>query len=667
MSIGSTFAAISLRGRIIGGFTMVVLLMIVTAIISSTSTRQIRDNVNSLETASAASDAVIDFSTGVLDIRRLVTAYLRTMTASDLLAARTGFETTKKRTEKLAEVMGPRAQTLQAGFTAYRTDFDALVDNVKQRQAALSALTANATRMTNITVTLASDLTTAADPAAPAALRLNQNVQALTVAAFHFATTQSSGDFDIIDMEKGRIGREFAVVKAAVPNGGGHAALLNALPQQIEKLLAATDSLLSSSAAVESDFAKVVASGTKLGKDAENLRNEYAKSRTDGITGTLTAADHVLTSGISMAVGATLLAIILSTLVSYSITTLIVGITRVMSGLAAGDLSLAIPDTGRRDQIGDMARAVEVFKANAVRIKSVEAERTQAAAKAEQDRKAALSEMAVQLEESIKSIIDAVSDSALSMRETATSLSGAADRTTSRSTAVAAASEEASVNVQTVASAAEELAASIREIGRQAQDSASIAARAAAQAAETNATIEGLSRAADRIGEVVALINGIASQTNLLALNATIEASRAGDAGKGFAVVASEVKSLAGQTAHATDEIASQIASIQSETKGAVAAIKGIEAVISEINTIASSTASAVDQQSGATAEIARNVQQAASGTADVSSNITGVIEAAAETGEHASEVSNTSDTLSRQADSLEKAIQSFLDGIRAA
>jgi methyl-accepting chemotaxis protein len=179
--------------------------------------------------------------------------------------------------------------------------------------------------------------------------------------------------------------------------------------------------------------------------------------------------------------------------------------------------------------------------------------------------------------------------------------------------------------------------------------------------------MEGLSEAADRIGEVVKLINDIAAQTNLLALNATIEAARAGDAGRGFAVVASEVKSLAAQTARATDEIAGQIASIQGETKDAALAIRGIEAVITEINQIATATATAVEEQSSATAEIARNVQQAAVGTDEVSSNIAGVLEAAGETDEHARTALENSNQLSDQADKLWQAVLGFVEGVRAA
>jgi methyl-accepting chemotaxis protein len=338
-----------------------------------------------------------------------------------------------------------------------------------------------------------------------------------------------------------------------------------------------------------------------------------------------------------------------------------------MSQLAEGDLTVEIEGAERGDQIGNMARAVSIFKNNAIRMAEVESEKNRLAAQTEQDRKAGLRELAARLERAVKDIADSVKQSAQRMHDGATTMSGAAERTKAQSSTVATASGQASANVQTVASAAEELSASIREIGQQAQSSATVARRAAEQANRTTATMEGLSQAADRIGEVINLINGIAAQTNLLALNATIEAARAGDAGRGFAVVASEVKNLAAQTARATEDIAAQISSIQGETREAATAIKGIESVIMEINHIASSTASAVEEQGAATAEIARNVQQAAAGTDEVSSNIAGVLEAAAETDEHARIALENSNELTGQADRLWQAVIGFVEDVKAA
>ena len=266
-----------------------------------------------------------------------------------------------------------------------------------------------------------------------------------------------------------------------------------------------------------------------------------------------------------------------------------------------------------------------------------------------------------------KAALETVSTAASQMEKTAQGMSATAEQTSQQAATVAAASEEASSNVQTVASAAEELSSSIGEISRQVIDSARISGEAAEEAERTNATVQGLNDAAQKIGDVLDLINDIANQTNLLALNATIEAARAGDAGKGFAVVASEVKTLADQTAKATDQIASQISSMQSETKAAVGAIGHISETIGQINEIATAISSAVEEQTAATSEISNNVQQAASGTQEVSSNISGVTEAASETGQSATQVFTAATQLNKEADSLRSEVEKFLAAVNAA
>ena len=339
----------------------------------------------------------------------------------------------------------------------------------------------------------------------------------------------------------------------------------------------------------------------------------------------------------------------------------------VMDVLANGDFSIQVEGSTRADEIGLMARTVQVFKDNGLEMRRMEAEVADQKARAEQERKAAMLALADQFEANVLNVIQGVSSAAIQLQSNAQSMSAIAEETARQSTAVAVATEQASANVQTVASASEELGSSISEISRQVTDSSRMSQFAVTEAEQTNAIVVGLASAAQRIGDVVSLIQHIASQTNLLALNATIEAARAGEAGKGFAVVASEVKQLANQTAKATEEISTQISEIQSQTSGAVEAIHSIGRTITQVNEISSTIAAAVEEQSAATREIGRNVQQAAQGTQEVSTNIVGVSSAAEEAGTASSHVLSAANQLSREADHLRSEVNSFINRIRAA
>jgi methyl-accepting chemotaxis protein len=354
-------------------------------------------------------------------------------------------------------------------------------------------------------------------------------------------------------------------------------------------------------------------------------------------------------------------------LINRNIAVSLISLKAKMERLAQGDLSVELGETARGDEVGDMARAVRVFKDNAQSMQRLETERAEMKERAEAEKRQGLADLAASFEERVRSIVDAVSKAASEMLATARSLSSSAEGTRQQALAVASGATQATTNVQTVAAAAEELSSSIAEIGRQVVQAANTAKMAADQGQKTNASVASLAEAAQRIGEVVSLINDIASQTNLLALNATIEAARAGEAGKGFAVVASEVKSLATQTAKATDDIRAQIVSIQGETHNAVAAIRSISETILAVNEISSSIASAVEEQTAATQEITRNVQQAAGGTRDVSKNITGVSEAVDKAGNAAAAVTHAADGLAAQAGALRHEVDQFLARLRAA
>ena len=371
---------------------------------------------------------------------------------------------------------------------------------------------------------------------------------------------------------------------------------------------------------------------------------------------------------VMLAAGGFLLGAVLALLLGKGISRPMIEMCKAMRELAGGNFDVVLPGLGRRDEIGEMAAAVEEFKMQAI----AKAERDAAAHDAQNKaagaaRRSELIRFADQFEAAVGAIVSNVSASAVQLEQAAGTLTRTAETTQSLSSQVAGASEEASSNMQSVATATEELSTSVDEIGRRVRDSNRIAEAAVVQAQETDGRIGKLSRAAQEIGDVVKLITAIAEQTNLLALNATIEAARAGDAGRGFAVVASEVKSLASQTAKATDEISTHIAGMQGATQESVAAIKEIGGTIGQISSIASAIASAVEQQSSATQEIARNVQNVAQGTQRAATDIMQVNRGATETGSASEEVLNSAKSLSSESARLREELDRFMANIRAA
>jgi methyl-accepting chemotaxis protein len=345
------------------------------------------------------------------------------------------------------------------------------------------------------------------------------------------------------------------------------------------------------------------------------------------------------------------------------VTSPLLDLAQAMQALADGNRNVEIGSVNRTDEIGMMAKSVEVFRTHASERDRLETETERAAA----DRQARNRALAESFEGKIKSVVESVLESSAALHSSVSTMTATADATSRQTNSVAAASQQALSNVQAVAAAVEELSATGAEISRRVSDSILVAERAVTEANRTNGTVQSLADAADKIGKVVDMINDIAGQTNLLALNATIEAARAGDAGKGFAVVASEVKSLASQTAKATDDIGAQIASMQQVTKEATTAIGSISGIIAEINQIANLMAEAIRQQDDATREIALNLQRTSSGTGEVLTTIGGVATAVTESGRVANDVLGSSSELNRQAKSLQGEVKDFLGTIRLA
>jgi methyl-accepting chemotaxis protein len=413
--------------------------------------------------------------------------------------------------------------------------------------------------------------------------------------------------------------------------------------------------------------ADAVASAGKLTAIADPLSDEY-QGAADGLASETTALlSRTTMTAMIAGIVSVLMGCGVSFVVSGSITRPVRAMTTAMQSLAKGDMSTQIPATDSKDEIGEMAKSVEVFKVNMIEADRLRGEQEALKQRAAEERRKAMIELAARFEATAGGIVTGVTAQATELQATAQSMASSAEETSRQSSTVAAASEQATQNVNTVAAATEELAASVKEILQRVTESTNLTNETAKAASSANTDMVALAAAMERIGLVVGLISGIAGQTNLLALNATIEAARAGDAGKGFAVVASEVKALANQTAKATEEISTQISAIQAATQGAVRGIQGIVTRIAQVNDTATAIAAAVEEQGAATEEIARNVAEAARGTVEVTTNISGVNAAAQQSGVAASEVLDAARSLSQNSEELKVQVDAFLREVRAA
>jgi methyl-accepting chemotaxis protein len=659
---------LSIGQRIWGGFAIVLTLAGVLAIVSAQSVRTMQDNTARSAASAAAALATEEFVERVTGLSYWTTRSALTGVADDLVAARQQLAGTAEALEKLESRDRVGSAALRAAFEQFAAAAATTFEAVQGRMAGSEEIKKTSTALANVTSSVVGRLQRdGKGDLLAGGLRINDALQSSVLAATRFLFSLNPADAATATSAIDMLRKEAEAFRSAVGEdqrlqrlAGALSAAIGDYAQALDRTVAATDKFVAGSKARGE-------SGGTLTKLAGDLKQANVAASAAETRAASDGADRIAATNIAITSVVLVLGIALAWLIARGITRPVRGMTSAMKVLAGGDTSVAVPSMGRRDEIGHMAQAVEVFKQNMIETDRLHIEQDEIKRQTEIDKKAMLNKLADDFASGVCASLDTLAAAAAEMRTTSKGMSATAATTSAQATSVAAAAEQASVNVQTVASATEELSSSVTEIGRQVAQSSKIAGQAVDEAGHTNKAVQEMSAAAHKIGDVVKLISEIASRTNLLALNATIEAARAGDAGKGFAVVASEVKSLANQTAKATEEISAQVAAMQGATDETVHAIHSIHGTIGTINEIAATIASAVEEQGAATQEIARNIHEAAQGTNQVSSSIVGVNQAAGETGVAASRVLTSSDELGKQAVTLRADVDAFLAHIRAA
>jgi methyl-accepting chemotaxis protein len=667
---------IGVRPRVFGGFALVLSFLVLLAGFAMVQVGQIGGTVNDLVNSAAGDAGMSQVRAALLGADGAVEKFIRTWNVGDKDAATKAIDGVGQLADQverqfgtlraIADGLGPVKTSLET----YRSSFAAAAEAVDRLRAATTKADAHGAAagldVGGIQVALAnrSDAERLLNP-----MRLAAVVDAVRITMMRYGATLSTANADDAKLALMYAQNAIADSEAEI-TGPGDAklkSLVSALKTAIVADAAALDEVTKVAGDLRAKQADLAKASAAIDGEVNKINQKLGRVRAEQGEKTAAAVQQTQQTVILTAAGALVLGAILAWLIGASVSGPIRAMTDRMQSLAAGELDHAIPGGESRDEIGRMARAVEVFRENALAVRRMEREAAAQRQSTETDRVRMMAELAGRFEQGMQGVITGVGGRAEEMGRSATELARVAERGRGLAEAVATRAEQASVNVQTVASATQELAASIREISSQVQRSVTMSNRATDETQQTSKLIHGLSDAAEKIGTIVQLIQAIASQTNLLALNATIEAARAGDAGRGFAIVASEVKNLATQTAQATEQIASQIATIQSATGESVAAIAKFGGTVKEMADIATAIAAAVEEQGAATGEIARNVEQAANGTAAVTREIGDVRAVAGETDAGAEAALTAAAALQQQAVSLKSNVDDFLHTIRAA
>ncbi|WP_315702580.1 MULTISPECIES: HAMP domain-containing methyl-accepting chemotaxis protein [unclassified Bradyrhizobium] len=676
MKLSSLLSAIGIRPRIFGGFALVLSFLVVLAGFAVVQVEHIGGTVNELVTSADGDAAMSQVRAALLGANSAVEKFIRTWNLGDKDIATKAIDNVGRLVDQvdqrfgklkdIADGVGP----VRSALESYRSSFAAAADAVDRLRAATTKTDVQGATAGLVAGGIQVALANSTDSERLInSMRLAGTVDTVRIAVMRYAATLATGDADDAKLT-------LSYAQAAL--GDAEAELAPTAEAKLKSLVTALKAALTADAAALEEVIKVAAdlrakqadlSKASLAIDGQvdRINQRLGVVRAEQGDRTAASVQDTWTTVIYTAAAALVVGAMLAWLIGGSVSGPIRGMTDRMQSLAAGELEQPIPGGEQRDEIGRMARAVEVFRDNALAVRRMEQEAAAQREAAEADRTRMMAELASRFEQGMQGVITGVGGRADQMGSSASDLARVAERGRGLAEAVANRAEQASVNVQTVASATQELAASIREISSQVQRSVAVSNRATQETQRTSELVNGLSSAAEKIGNIIQLIQAIASQTNLLALNATIEAARAGDAGKGFAIVASEVKNLASQTAQATEQIASQIATIQDATDETVSAITQFESTVREMAEISNAIASAVEQQGAATGEIARNVEEAASGTAAVSREIVDVRAVAGETDAGAEAALAAAAALQQQAVSLKSNVADFLKTIRSA
>jgi methyl-accepting chemotaxis protein len=672
LNVTRRVSALSVRARVFCGFVVTLGMVAVVAWTAHKGVSAIEGRVASVPTASRSALAADQTALDLTTLRWRIAMYTMSERGEDLKALRHELDAFKAQLAK-AEHTGdvahhPEFAEVRQGAGRLMQTVERTIELIGARKESIAGLAGTGIALTNAASALTDRLVRDGGmEQLPAALRVQQALQSGLLAATRFVASRNPADADAAKVELDRVVLALPGLKEALRDQPRPQRFLASLDEKLPAYGEAIRNLLGNLSALAAAVAERQEVGAELAARTAAIRDSVVEAQRHDVTEVLALIRRVQLRSGWLAIVALVIGLLATWAFGRSVVRPICSLAGSMRRLAGGETSLVVVGRDWRDEIGEMARAVEVFRQGAVERVRLQEERVAAEARAAEERRHLVEEVALAFEEQVRGTLEVVVGRAGEMQCASQSLAACAEATNGQALAAVGRSGEASANVEAVAAAAEELAITIAEVSHQISRSAEIARQAAEQTGQTDVTLRGLTEAVARIGSMTDLIQRIAGQTNLLALNAAIEAARAGEAGRGFAVVASEVKDLAQQTTRAAGTISGQVAGIQQATAGMVQAIAAMAQTTAEVDLIASTVASAIQQQSAATEEITRNAQAAAYGTRDISASVSSVGDSAGMTGSAAAQVLGASRALGAQATALRATASEFLVQIRAA